>query len=57
MDIFQSKAQKLKQLVNIVEKILIKKQKSKFEIFNVGSKKPVSITQLAKTILLISKKV
>ena len=37
-------------------KILLKKQKNNFEIFNIGSEKPVTITELAKQILLITKK-
>ncbi len=45
----------IEDLTNCI-KVLIKKQKSKFEIFNVGSKEPISITELAKTILMISKK-
>jgi len=45
----------IKDLVECI-KVLLKKQKSNFEIFNVGSEKPISITELAKQILLITKK-
>lgn len=45
----------IEDLINCI-KILIKKQKSNFEIFNVGSEKPITITELAKTVLLASKK-
>lgn len=43
----------IEDLINCIN-VLIKKQKSKFEIFNVGSKEPISITELAKTILRVS---
>ena len=45
----------IKDLVECVI-ILLKRQKSNFEIFNVGSEKPISITKLARQILLVTKK-